>query len=195
MTTEEKLQHFYDVSMDSAREESQKELDSYRETLARMLAEHKEEKTKSAAERLKLESENAKREINKALAAEQIHIKRRLSKKQQELREKLFVDVKDKLEVFMASPEYVNWIEEKIREAKKVAGENEVEIYLTPADEGIAKSVTATTGIPVLLSETPFMGGMKAVIPDKNILIDHTFSSLFESAKEEFNFNGGLLNE
>ena len=134
MTTEEKLQHFYDVSMDSAREESQKELDSYRETLARMLAEHKEEKTKSAAERLKLESENAKREINKALSAEQIHIKRRLSKKQQELREKLFVDVKDKLEVFMASPEYVNWIEEKIREAKKVAGENEVEIYLTPAD-------------------------------------------------------------
>ena len=101
-----------------------------------MLAEHKEEKTKSAAERLKLESENAKREINKALSAEQIHIKRRLSKKQQELREKLFVDVKDKLEVFMASPEYVNWIEEKIREAKKVAGENEVEIYLTPADEG-----------------------------------------------------------
>ena len=51
----------------------------------------KKEKVKKVAElRLKLETENAKREINKALSAEQLHIKRKLSKKQQELREKSF---------------------------------------------------------------------------------------------------------
>jgi hypothetical protein len=39
------------------------------------------------------------------------------------------------------------------------------------------------------------MGGMRAVIPAKNILIDQTFLTMFESEKEEFNFDGGLLNE
>lgn len=56
-----------------------------------MFEEHKKEKEKSAELRLKLETENAKREINKALSAEQLHIKRKLSKKQQELREKFLL--------------------------------------------------------------------------------------------------------
>ena len=74
MTTEEKLQHFYDVSMESAREEAQKALEEYRRALDDMFEEHKKEKEKSAELRLKLETENAKREINKALSAEQLHI-------------------------------------------------------------------------------------------------------------------------
>ena len=41
MTTEEKLQHFYDVSMESAREEAQKALEEYRRALDDMFEEHK----------------------------------------------------------------------------------------------------------------------------------------------------------
>lgn len=195
MTTEEKLQHFYDVAMESAREESQNALEDYRAALSRMLAEHKEEKQKNAAVQLKLETENARREINKALSAEQLHIKRRLSRKQQELREKLFMEVKDKLEAFMGSPNYLNWLEEKICEALKIAGEDEVHIYLTPADSSLLEALCARCHTAVQISEIPFMGGIKAVIPAKNILIDYTFKTLYENEKEEFNFDGGLLHE
>lgn len=195
MTTEEKLHHFYEVSMESAREESEKALEEYRAALSQMLAEHKEDKQKNAANQLKLETENAKREINKALSAEQLHIKRRLSKKQQELREELFVEVRNKLEAFMGSAEYLSWLEEKIREALTIAGEDEVQIYLTPADANLLETLAARCGTPLCLSETPFMGGVRAVIPAKNILIDHTFKTLYENEKEEFNFDGGLLHE
>ena len=188
MTTEEKLQHFYEVSMESAREESEKALEEYRAALSQMLAEHKEDKQKNAGGQLKLE-------INKALSAEQLHIKRRLSKKQQELREELFVEVKNKLEAFMSSPEYLVWLEEKIREALTIAGEDEVQIYLTPADTSLLETLAARCGTPLLVSQTPFMGGVRAVIPAKNILIDHTFKTLYENEKEEFNFDGGLLHE
>lgn len=195
MTTEEKLQHFYDVAMESAREESLKALEDYRTALSRMAEEHKEEKLKNARTQLKLETENAKREINKALSAEQLHIKRRLSRKHQELREKLFMEVKDKLEAFMNSPAYLTWLEEKIRESLAFAGEEEIQIYLTPADASLAENLAARCHTPVLLSEIPFMGGVKAIIPAKNILIDHTFKTLYENEKEEFNFDGGLLHE
>lgn len=195
MTTEEKLQHFYDVSMESAKEEAQKALEEYRKALDDMFEEHKEEKEKSAEQRLKLETENAKREINKALSAEQLHIKRKLSKKQQELREKLFVDLQAKLEIFRMSSDYPQWLEKKIKEAQDVAGADEVQIYLAKIDEGLKESIEAGTGLSIQISEEPFMGGMRAVIPAKNILIDQTFLTMFESEKEEFNFDGGLLNE
>ena len=52
MTTEEKLQHFYDVSMESAREEAQKALEEYRKALDDMFEEHKKEKEESARLRL-----------------------------------------------------------------------------------------------------------------------------------------------
>ena len=41
MTTEEKLQHFYEVSMESARDESEKALEEYRAALSQMLADQK----------------------------------------------------------------------------------------------------------------------------------------------------------
>ena len=195
MTTEEKLQHFYDVSMESAREEAQKALEEYRRALDDMFEEHKKEKEKSAELRLKLETENAKREINKALSAEQLHIKRKLSKKQQELREKIFIDLQAKLEIFRKSSDYPKWLEEKIKEAQNIADSDEIQIYLSKIDENLKESIEAETGISIQLSEEPFMGGMRAVIPAKNILIDQTFLTMFENEKEEFNFDGGLLNE
>lgn len=155
MTTEEKLQHFYEVSMESARDESEKALEEYRAALSQMLAEHKEDKQKNAGNQLKLETENAKREINKALSAEQLHIKRRLSKKQQELREVLFVEVRNKLETFMSSPEYLVWLEEKIREALTIAGEDEVQIYLTPADSSCWKHWRPDAGLPFTSRRLP----------------------------------------
>ena len=156
---------------------------------------NKKEKEKSAELRLKLETENAKREINKALSAEQLHIKRKLSKKQQELREKIFIDLQAKLEIFRKSSDYPKWLEEKIKEAQNIADSDEIQIYLSKIDENLKESIEAETGISIQLSEEPFMGGMRAVIPAKNILIDQTFLTMFESEKEEFNFDGGLLNE
>mgnify|MGYP000467658150 CR=1 FL=1 len=52
MTTEEKLQHFYDVSMESAREEAQKALEEYRRALDDMFEEHKKEITKMVFDKI-----------------------------------------------------------------------------------------------------------------------------------------------
>lgn len=195
MTTEEKLQHFYDISMESAREESQKALSEYQAVLAGMLEEHKKDKQEHADMRLKLEAENARREINKALSAEQLHIKRRLSARKQDLCEKLFMEVRDQLEAFMSTNDYLLWLEKKAKEAIEIAGEDEVQIYITAADTSLRENLSARCHSAVLISETPFMGGLRAVIPSKNILIDNTFDSSFDNVKEAFNIDGGLIHE
>ena len=41
------------------------------------------------------------------------------------------------------------------------------------------------------------MGGIKAMIPSKNILIDHSFLEVFQSLRKDFNFDfdGGPKHE
>ena len=193
MTTEEKLKHFYAVSMDSAREEARKALSEYRENLEKEFQEHKALKQEAAQHQFKIESENAARQINKALSAEHLHIKREISKKQQELREKLFGEVREMLEAFTRTEAYVQWNADQIREALKIAGTDQVQIYLTPSDGPLLERLSKETGAALLISDTPFLGGIRAVIPGKNILIDNTLLTLFEADKENFNFDGGLM--
>lgn len=195
MTTEEKLQHFYEVSMDTAREEATKVLDEYKAALETEMERHKQEKQAASESQFKIDSDNAAREINKALSAEHLHIKRKLSKKQQKLKESIFAEVEELLDDFSKKPEYTDWLEDKIKQSLEIAENDSVQIYLTAKDSAKAKELTKRTGITPLISETDFLGGIRAVIPEKNILIDNTFLTAFENEKERFNFDGGFTHE
>ncbi len=195
MTTEEKLQHFYEVSMDTAREEATKVLDEYKAALETEMERHKQEKQAASESQFKIDSDNAAREINKALSAEHLHIKRKLSKKQQKLKESIFAEVEDLLEDFSKKPEYIDWLEDKIKQSLEIAENDSVQIYLTAKDSAKAEELKKRTGITPLISETNFLGGIRAVIPEKNILIDNTFLTAFENEKERFNFDGGFTHE
>lgn len=195
MTTEEKLQHFYEVSMDTAREEATKVLDEYKAALETEMERHKQEKQAASESQFKIDSDNAAREINKALSAEHLHIKRKLSKKQQKLKESIFAEVEELLDDFSKKPEYTDWLEDKIKQSLEIAENDSVQIYLTAKDSAKAEELTKRTGITPLISETDFLGGIRAVIPEKNILIDNTFLTTFENEKERFNFDGGFTHE
>ena len=45
LTTEEKLQHFYDLSIEGAQADAQKLIDTHKAALDKMFVEHKEVKT------------------------------------------------------------------------------------------------------------------------------------------------------
>lgn len=195
MTTEEKLQHFYEVSMDTAREEATKVLNEYKTALETEMERHKQEKQAASESQFKIDSDNAAREINKALSAEHLHIKRKLSKKQQKLKESIFAEVEELLDDFSKKPEYTDWLEDKIKQSLEIAENDSVQIYLTAKDSAKAEELKKRTGITPLISETNFLGGIRAVIPEKNILIDNTFLTAFENEKERFNFDGGFTHE
>ena len=180
MTTEEKLQHFYKVSIESAKEEAAKAISQYRDSLEEELEKHKKAKKAASESQFKIESENAAREVNKALSSEHLHIKRRLSKKHQELEEKLFAEVEEMLRAFLSSPQYADWLEDKVKKALDAAQEDPLEIYLSPGDKDLAEEIERRTGIRPQISQNSFLGGIRAVIPEKNILIDYTFNTLLE---------------
>ncbi|MCB5689772.1 Archaeal/vacuolar-type H+-ATPase subunit E, partial [Blautia wexlerae] len=70
---------------------------------------------RQAEEEVAAETEKAKRDVNKTLSADQLHIRRKLSRKNLELQEKLFKEVREKLTAYKKDPSYEEYLERKIR--------------------------------------------------------------------------------
>lgn len=191
MTIEEKLQHFYDSSIEEAYQEASQMIEEHKKNLDAMLSEHKRSRRQSAEAEVKAEAENARREVNKALSAQQLMIKRNWTKKQNELKDKLFAEVQNLLEDFVKTPEYDSYLCRKIKDAQDFAGEDELHIYLTPSDNSRLESISQKTGAALRLADEEFIGGIRAIIPGKNILIDNSFREAFLACKKEFKFDGG----
>lgn len=194
MTIEEKLEHIMNSSIEDAKAQSEAMLSKYTSALDTEFEEYKHSVDTNAGQRLKAETNHIKMETNRELASKQIEIKRAISKKQSELKDKLFVEVKDKLATFMRTPDYMSMLERQIKAAKAFAGEDEIIIYVDPADEAIIPSLQMNTGLPISVSRYSFSGGTRAVIRAKNILIDNSFEKKLEEAYETFTFTGGKIN-
>lgn len=195
LTTEEKLQHFLNASIEDAQNRSQKMISDYKEALAKIADEHKAETLKNAELQIKVEEDKLQRNRNKEISKQVLHIKRKITKKQAELKDKLFVEVAHMLEEYMSTEDYTKLLVKEIKEAVDIAGESDVTIYIDPADSESLSKLEMMTGASLTISEYSFMGGTRAVIRDRNILIDNSFAKKLEEAKENFNFNGGISHE
>lgn len=195
MTTEEKLNHFEESALEQAKAESLAMIDEYRASLDRIFEEHRLTKERQADLQLKTETVSLTRAKNKALSRQQIELKRQVKKKQSELKDKLFVEVKTKLEEYMDTPAYHELLTRQIQEILKYANGERVTIYIDPADVSKRAGLMAASGAPLSVSRESFMGGTRAVLADRHILIDNSFATKLKEEKAEFTFNGGGIHE
>lgn len=195
MTIEEKLQNFYNSSIESAQAQARTMIEEHEAALEKIYAEHKETLERQADAELKAEKDKLKRNLNKKLSTEQLHIKRSLSKKNMELENKLFTEVIEKLRDFMQTPEYEAYLERKIQETLKFADGDSLIIYINGSDAHLKEQLEQNTGAKMTISKEDFKGGIRAVIPEKHILIDNSFLTLLNEEKDTFIFHGGAAHE
>ncbi|MDO5337916.1 MAG: V-type ATP synthase subunit E [Eubacteriales bacterium] len=194
MNINEKLQHFYDTIITDTEKEAVEALEQHKRKLTQTLDEHKSIKLQEAESAVKCETEMAQREINRALSAEHLSLKRSWRAKQNALKETLFTQVKQKLADFMNTPAYEDYLCKKVLEAKEFAGAEEIFIYLSSTDASRQEVIASRTGLPVLVSDKAFLGGIQAAIPSRNLLINHSFQDSLAALWENFSFEGGQRN-
>lgn len=187
MTTEEKLQRFHDICMEDAKAHYKKVVQEYEEGLKETLAEHLEDVKRRQDMRIRIETEKIKKEIKRRLSADQLKIKRQVSLKQDEYKDKLFQEAADKLRAYRETAEYRALLEKQIRDIQSFAKDKECEIFLCPGDQGLLGGLPA--GVKV--SDEDFLGGTLAVIPSMNIFIDNSFRTRLEQEKHDFSFTTG----
>lgn len=186
MTTEEKLQHFMEVSVNTAALESQRIIDEYKAGMDKIFEEHKAQAIKDAETRKKTAMDSLVRTSSKDFSQQQQHIKRKLTHKQEELKEKLFNEVTAALNEYKKTKEYDALLIKQIKEAIAVAKDEEVCIYIDKDDASKLDELQKATNATITVNDYSFMGGMRAAIPSKNILIDNSFESKYIDAKEAF---------
>lgn len=195
MTTEEKLKHFEESSIERAKAKSLNLIAEHQAALEQIEQEHKEIKIRQAELQIKTETEHLKQQMNMALSREQLQIKRRITMRHNELKEKLFTEVRAKLEEFMNTRQYEQLLLSQIHDILEIAGQDQVILYIDPADSSRHTALQAECRVPIIISAYSFLGGTRAVLPDRHILIDNSFATRLEEEKESFTFDGGTSHE
>ena len=191
MTLEEKISHLRTTSMEQARSEGNAIIDSYKEALEKVFEDHKAESLRQSETRIKAETTNARQQLNQAMAKSQLEIKRQNGKIQQELKEKIFEEARSLVDDYMQTEDYMDYLMSCIKQAKAFAGDDPVIIYINPTDEKRRSDLEDATRIPLTVSAEDFIGGVRAVIRTRNILIDNSFKTKLRNEYDSFIFLGG----
>lgn len=188
MNIKEKAEHFYNTAVEAATSLNTSMVMEYKSGLEKSYQEHKEEVLKRAEAHRKQESERLAREKNASLAMQTMSIRHKVSEFTNEYKEALFSDVRKRLEDFMRTPEYIELLVRQIKEAVQFSEGSDIIVYINPTDADKLQELSRLTGAALTISKTDFMGGMRAVIRDKDILINNSFESKLMEQKEAFIF-------
>lgn len=191
MTLEEKIAHLQESSMEEARSEGNQIIKSHADALEHIFNDHKAEARRQSETRIKSETTRAKQQLNKAMAKSQIELKREQGKCQTELKNRLFEEVNELIINYMKTPQYIDYLSAHIMSAAQFADGEDLTIFINPTDEDKKADLESRTGMRLTVSREDFTGGIRAVIHERNILIDHSFKSAIGTEYDKFLFIGG----
>lgn len=195
MTLEEKIKHLQDASIEEARAEGNSIIRDHSDALEQLFKEHKDAAVRQAELTIKTEKNQARQNLNKALARSQTDLKRELGKLQVQLKDRIFNRVMDLIKEYMTTEEYVALLVTYIQNAMAFAKGQNMILYLNPSDADKKAALEAQTGASLTMSTRDFTGGIRAVIQERNILIDHSFQSKLSEQYDAFLFTGGISHE
>lgn len=191
MTLEEKLSHLQASAMEEARGQGNAIIRQHEDSLNRVFDQHCAEASKQSETRIKAETTTARQQLNMATSKAQLELKRELGKIHDELKKNLFLEVIQLVNEYMQTEEYKRLLVAHIEKAVKFANGESMTIYINPSDTDKKEYLEEHTGMALTISREDFIGGVRAVVTDRNILIDHAFKGAIDSEYQKFLFKGG----
>ena len=132
-------------------------------------------------------SDNIIRERNRRLSAESMEFRRRVLEKSEEITNHIFQDVRRKLEDYMRTPAYTELLCAQIKNAVAFAKDGDsITLYINPTDADKKSELESKTGVALTVSDRDFIGGIRAVISSRSILIDNSFLTKIEESRSNF---------
>ena len=191
MTIDEKISHLQAAAMEEARAEGNAIIKQHEDALLDVFEQHRSEMERQSETRVKTERVGAQQQLNMAMSKAQLELKRELSKTQKELKTKLFEEVDEVVREYMKSEEYQSLLIAYIEKAARFANGAPMTIYINPTDADKKEYLEEHTGMALTVSKEDFIGGIRTVVHERNILIDHAFKGAIEREYQKFVFKGG----
>ena len=189
MGSEEKLQQIYEDTIKSIDERSRAELSEYEASLTPQLEEYKNSARTAAVYSERQEAENIRKAARQEISKEVIRQKHLLAQKEADYIEKIFAHAVELLNNFRGTDGYKRLIKKYIYEAIEFAKEDELIIYLDLDDGAYKNELEAEFGREIRVSRYSFGGGLRALIPERNILIENSFSAKLQECFQDFDID------
>ncbi|SEQ16709.1 hypothetical protein SAMN02910289_01422 [Lachnospiraceae bacterium RM5] len=186
MNIDDKIKHFQETSDYYANQKKASIVKDYKDGLDIQFENHKKEAMKMYELQKKVHIEEIRKECNKEFSKKQQEIRKKLTDKKISQNELFFADLENKLNEFFSTKEYDELLIKEILEAKELAENGKLIIYIDPLNKEKKEFLEKETNQELLISSYSFGGGMRALIPEKNILIENSFDYKLGLAKEEF---------
>lgn len=188
MTDEEKLKQFYEVTIEDAKRQNLKEVGEFEDALRQSFADHREDAERKAELEVKLQKEVLLKQKNSETARRQTELRRMLGQKQDELKQELFESIEERLIKFKSTDEYLVYLKKCIDKSMAFAKGMDMTVYIDTSDEKLVSQLGYGNEVNFKVSEDKLIGGIRAAIPEKNVLIDETFSSKLKEEHRRFKF-------
>ena len=188
MEINEKLDIFFEAAIAAANKQSEEILEEQKHTYQQAIEDY--EKNKKAGWQVRERAVEAKlrKEANRRLSEQATLQKRAYYGVVEQKKEELFALVEEKIKGYRDTDAYEELLVHYIEEAKTFANGENITIYLTPSDAEKQERLEQKTGVLLTVSEEEFVGGIRAVIASKNVLIDETFGSRLRQERENYSF-------
>ena len=178
--------------MQEARSKGNAIVEQHKKALTHVFDQHKAEALIQADTRIKAEKTSVKQQLGMANSKAALELKRELGAAQKRLKKQLFKEVEEKLSAYMETEKYQDLLVKYIEKAVAYSDRGEMTIYVNPTDTDKKAYLEEKTGFTLSISKEDFIGGIRAVIPERNILVDYAFKGALEREYQKFAFGGGM---
>lgn len=184
MEINEKLEVFYGAAIGAANSQSAAILGEQKNIYQSAMEEH-EQSCRAALESSRcIFLEKQKKEVNRQAAEQMMTWKKNYQTRREQKTRELFEIVTKKLASYRQTDGYETFLLAQIKKAEEFAQGEEMIIFISPSDRERQTVLQEKSGCKVEIAEDEFSGGIRAVIPSKNVLIDESFAERMRRAQE-----------
>lgn len=188
MDLEDKFAYFETQVNQQAQDIIDEQVNQYRATLQKDYDEFVKNTNQEFDAKFANAKKNMRKELNKNISQSQIHLQRDLYLQEEKLKKSLFAEFNSAIQNYMQTDEYRNQLVVMINNLKDYAEKNreELVVYINHSDQGMIETLLEETNANIQISDREFLGGVRGVLKDRQVLIDYSFSTLLANVEDSF---------
>lgn len=188
MDLEDKFAYFETQVNQQAQDIIDEQVNQYRATLQKDYDEFVKNPNQEFDAKFVNAKKDMRKELNKNISQSQIHLQRDLYLQEEKLKKTLFAEFNDAIQNYMQTDEYRNQLVVMINNLKDYAEKNreELVVYINHSDQGMIETLLEETNANIQISDREFLGGVRGVLKDRQVLIDYSFSTLLANVEDSF---------
>lgn len=186
---QKKLEKFAQVVLREAQIQNGTKFDACEKKINEEVTKYETLARKTATEHVNKEIRKVLTENSKRLSNEHVKLLQDLNERRAQIEKNIFYNINERLEQFLSSDEYENWLLSLINEnIKNYDDLNDITVFINKSDEHLLDTIKKSVQVKIDVAAEHFIGGIKIVSESKKTVLNSTILEGLNEAKESLQY-------